>query len=304
MRSITVASGVLILAVFAQDIFSGRPFYHSGMYAVALAALLLYILLKMKRWNALIVLGAALIGVAGLASSLLAPDNATIMDAPGATAAAPDLNGSLVFPLQADSPILLRRADRADITIGDRARYIGGFILKRRPRVVAFVEARDPNGARLTITQPTGTFLSPFLLFKKVETKLAVKLPVDSFNVPAAHRVVGAYLFSAKQIAELQHVPSHANGRSAVLFDVYTDAMHHIPHATQLIFSGTSALIGGIRLGCVVSEYPAVDVVSAPYLSALWIGGILFIAGVVLVRLKISPAAEREPVDLRGGHDH
>lgn len=291
-----IATAALVLAVLAQDVFPGRAVFHTGIYGLALAALILFVALKLRalrgrspnvqRAFLLIALGAGIVGFAGIASSLLGPDNQTVVGSPGSSIPVADLNGSLQFPLAGQKDIELNRSGRQDTSIGDRPRYIGGFILARQPRLVAFVVARDLRGAHLTITQPTGTFLSPVLLFERVENKLSIRLPVDSFNLPAAHRVVGAYLFSAAQIAAFQHLPAHANGEAAVLFDVYTDAMRRIPNATRLVFSGTSEVVGDLRLGCVVTSYPAITIYSAPYLPALWLGILISIAGIVVLGLK------------------
>ncbi len=291
-----IAAGALVLAVFAQDIFPGRAFYHSGIYALTLAAMLLFVILRVRalrsrapsigRAYLLIALGAGIVGFAGIASGLLGPDNQTEVGAPGSSLPVADLNGSLQFPLASENDIELRRNGHPDTSIGGHPRYIGGFIVTREPRLVAFVEARDLLGAHLTITQPTGTFLSPVLLFEKRETKLSTPLPVDSFTLPAAHRVVGAYLFSADQIAALRHLPAHANGQAGVLFDVYTDTMRRVPNATRLVFSGTSEIVGDLRLGCAVKNYPAIAIYSAPYLPALWIGLLLCVAGSVLLTVK------------------
>ena len=93
-----------------------------------------------------------------------------------------------------------RRRSRSSVpftrrsTIGERARNSReASSCARMPRNVVYVEARDPRGNRLTITQPTGTvFLSPVLLMQHRQTIAGMDLPFDSFNVPAARRVVKA----------------------------------------------------------------------------------------------------------------
>ena len=75
-------------------------------------------------------------------------------------------------------------------------------IVQEIPRTVVAVKAFDARGNHLTITQPQGAvFLSPVLMMQHEQTISGLRVPFDSFNVPAAQRVVKALLFSPAEAA-------------------------------------------------------------------------------------------------------
>jgi hypothetical protein len=105
-----VAAALLVLASTLIEIgLPGRPIYHTGWYNVALVALAIVILIAVRRafrrttsWRSRIGLlaiaaGSGIAALAGAASGLLAPDNQTIVGAPGERIAVEAL-GTILFP--------------------------------------------------------------------------------------------------------------------------------------------------------------------------------------------------------------
>lgn len=295
-------AGALIAAaaVVVEIAVPGANVYHTGWFNVLFAALTLIVVWKaipafakasgVRAQAAVIAVafGAALCGLTGVAFGLLAPDARQIVGAPGARVRVDDLGGTLDFPLIASTaagadtaqPVILNRAGRADFEVGPRARDAGSFVLHTTDRRVAYVEARDARGGSLTITQPTGSaFLSPVLLMQQRQTIAGMDLPYDSFAVPAAHRIVKAVMFDARQAAALHEMGGIEI--PAVLFAVDDDNDRPLPHAIALAPDGQTANVGGLTLRAVVLGYPAVEVVAVPQLTAAVAGSLLVIAGIV-----------------------
>ncbi|MGB8907244.1 MAG: hypothetical protein WCC84_00705 [Candidatus Cybelea sp.] len=297
MSGLLVAALVVVGAVAFEILLPGQAVYHAGWYNVALAAVVTVALIAgrrhFRRANsprariavAAVALGAAVAGFAGIASGLLAPDNQTVIGAPGERVAVESL-GVLAFPpassdARASGSVTLVRRLGGPMAIGERARDAGSFILRTISRSVAYVEARDLRGNRLTVTQPEGAaFLSPVLLLEHRQTIAGIDLPFDSFNVPAARRVVKAVMFTPAQAAMLLHGGADA-GEPAVLFAVDDENERPLPHAIALSAGGRAARAGGLSLRAVVAGYPAVEVVAAPNLVAAVFGTLLVIAGVI-----------------------
>jgi hypothetical protein len=105
-------------------------------------------------------------------------------------------------------------------------------------------------------------------------------LPFDSFNVPAAHRVVKAVLFTSAQAAMLLHGAGRP-GESAVLFAVDDENDRPLPHAIALSAGGQTVSAGGLLLRGTVATYPSVEVVSAPNSVVTAMGTLLALAGLV-----------------------
>ncbi len=284
---------VVLAAVIAEIALPGKAVYHAGWYNVALCGLaILSILAVRKRFAAArgirrragvvaIAFGTIAAAVAGIASGLLGPDNQSVIGAPGQRVRVEGL-GTLDFPLSDASAadVTLERPLRGPLVIGPGTRNAGNFILRASPRDVVYVEARDLRGNRLTITQPTGSvFLSPVLLMEHRQTIAGMELPFDSFNVPAAQRVVKAVLFTPAQAAMLPH--NAGIGEPAVLFAVDDENDRLLPHAIALSSGGRSAKAGGLALRGRVAGYPAVDVMSAPSLIAVILSALLVAGGLI-----------------------
>src|SRR5579864_2502526 len=106
-----------------------------------------------------------LIALAGIANGLLAPAPQTIVGAPGATISAADLRGALQFSENTVNPNVVFVNGAQQTPLCGALHVLGSFEVWCEPRDVVSVQAFDASGARLTITQPSGTaFLSPVLL--------------------------------------------------------------------------------------------------------------------------------------------
>jgi hypothetical protein len=286
-----------VVAVLVELAVPGRAVYHAGWYNVGLSALVILTTAASRRRFreartprarlaiVALVVGVATTGIAGAASGLLGPDDRSFVGAPGQRIRVEGL-GALVFPLAAtelpsDARVALERLVRGPIEIDGQPRDAGNFILWTSPRAVAYVEARDALGNRLTVTQPAGSaFLSPVLLMEHRQTIAGLDLPFDSFSVPAAHRVVKAVLFTSAQAAMLLHGAGRP-GESAVLFAVDDENDRPLPHAIALSAGGQSVSAGGLLLRGTVATYPSVEVVSAPNSVVTAMGTLLALAGLV-----------------------
>lgn len=296
MIVLALAALAVAAAIIAELVFPGGAIYHYGWYNVLLAAIAVVafgagrnafrrVKSPRSRWAIVTVLaGTAIAAFAGVASGLLAPDNQTIVGAPGERVRVESL-GVLVFPVASiDAPsgaVTLERRLRGPVRIGERRRATGNFILRAVQRTVAYAEARDLRGNRLTITQPSGSvFLSPVLMMQHRQTIAGMDLPYDSFNVPAARRIVKAVLFTPEQTAMFSHGAA-ASGEAAVLFAVDDEKERPLQNAIGLSTGGHPVMLAGLSLRAVVAEYPAVEVVAAPNVAAAIVGA-LFVAGGLL----------------------
>ncbi|HVA33529.1 MAG TPA: hypothetical protein VNG31_05240 [Candidatus Baltobacteraceae bacterium] len=302
---VAVLALAVVVAVAVEIALPGRALYHSGWYNVGIVALLVVLLAAARKrfartlagWPRIAIValcfGAVVVGFAGVVSGLLAPDDQTVVGAPGQQLRVADLGGSLAFPLaSADAPsaspvtVRLERPGRSPVSIAQWPRDVGSFILKTVARTTVYVQARDLRGGHLTITQPTGiAFLSPVLLMQQRQTIAGLNLPFDSFAVPAAHRIVKAVLFSPQEAATLRgmeglEVP-------AVLFAADDESDRPLPNAIALAPDGQSVTVGGLILHAVVLSYPAVEIVAAPALVPVVIGTLLVLAGLLgMARVK------------------
>ncbi len=300
MTFFTAVSASVVAAVVLEIALPGRDAYHAGWFNVGLLALVAIVVALARSQFAqsssqlaragvvAIALGATIAGVAGVASGLLAPDSRTIVGAPGQRVRVDELGGSLAFPL-ADAEVansattgdvVLERPSRQPISIGDRGRNTGTFDLRSTSREVAYVDARDARGGRLTITQPSGSsFLSPVLLMQQRQTIAGLNVPFDSFAVPAAHRIVKAVLFTAQEADLMRAMPGGTG--PAVLFAVDDENDRPLPNAIAAVRTGATVGVGGLLLHAVVFSYPAVDVVAVPSLAAAIGGAMLLFGGLI-----------------------
>ena len=299
MRAFAVVALAVVAAVVVEIAIPGRGVYHAGWYNVGLIALaILTLVAARRRFRAAttpraraavvgLTIGTVIVAVAGVASGLFGPDDQTFVGAPGQRISVEGL-GVLSFPFAASpasgTDVTLERPLGAALAIGARARDAGSFILRGVPRDVAYVEAHDPRGGRLTVTQPLGAvFLSPVLLMQHRQNIAGLDLPFDSFNVPAARRVVKAVLFTPAQAAMLLHGRARAD-EAAVLFAVDDENERLLPHAIALSDGGSAVWAGGLLLSARVQSYPAIEVVSAPNLIATTLGTILVCGAIIGLR--------------------
>jgi hypothetical protein len=105
-------------------------------------------------------------------------------------------------------------------------------------------------------------------------------LPFDSFNVPAARRVVKAILFNAAEAAVVLRDPG-AVGQPAVLFAVDDERERPLPHAIALSAGGAAVHAGDLWLRGDVTSYPMIEVISIPNIAVVTIGTLLVLGGVL-----------------------
>jgi hypothetical protein len=298
-RAVALGSAVFGMAlVLAQDIAPSWAGFHTWQYAAALAiaavAAIGYALGARSGSDgeagtriAFAMLGAVVVIAAGIASGLLGPDTETVIRAPGTVAPLPDVGAAGFFPLadpaaiaRGDARVEIRRRDGSSLDLGPgERRFVGTTALETTPQLAAYVEARDPSGARLTITQPTNAaFLSPVLFFPERITVSGRTMPIDSFAIPALHRHAKAIYFSKAAAAVLREhgIANH----QAVLFVVDDDDGHLLPGSIGFVPSGGEATVGGIRFRVAVGTYPSLVISSVPAPLALWLGGAVFALGI------------------------
>jgi hypothetical protein len=297
------AALLVIAGVIVEIWLPGRPAYHAGWYNVALAALAIAVVVNgRKQWKAArssrlrlaifaVAFGAVATGMAGVATGLFAPDNRDVVGAPGERVRVEDV-GTLSFPIPDEGGsgavvVTLDRPLHAPLQIGARARNAGSFILRAVPRDVVGVEARDILGNRLTVTQPSGSvFLSPVLLMQARQTIAGMDVPFDSFNVPAARRVVKAILFTPAEAAVMLHDPG-APGQAAVLFAVDDENDRPLPHGIVLSTGGAAVRAAGLWLRADVTTYPKIEVIWAPNIAVVAIGTLLVLGGILRLGVNL-----------------
>ena len=303
MNAAILIAVAIVVGVFVEIAFPGRDVYHSGWYNTALIALVVLLAFRVRailrttktpraRWGILIAaLGVGVIGFAGVANGLLAPDNRTIVGAPGQQVRLDEVGGSLSFPLAQDASgvpdqVHLVRPGHAPLAVSG-VRDVGAFMLQPFPRSVIYVQAADARGNHLTVTQPTGAaFLSPVLLMQDTQPIAGMNLPYDSFAVPAAHRIVKAVLFTPQQASQL-HGFSGSPG-NAVLFAADDDSDQPLPHGIALAKDGETIALSGLVLRPLVLSYPAVEVVAVPSMIALIAGLLAILAGSALTARQVT----------------
>lgn len=295
IAALAVAAIVIALAV-AQDVYPQTPLYHTWQYALALALGLTVTLayangarrggdgVRGKRLL-LAMAGAAVAGVAGLASGLLGPDTATVVGTPGTVVPVSALGAAAFFGAadadtiaRASAGVILRRKDAGEIALGPSAhRVVGESLVYLEPRPAAYVEVYDERGAHLTVTQPTNTsFLSPVLLFRQRQRIGALDVPFDTFATPARHRVVRALYFTPGALAQFNHTNAGTT-RPGVVLTVADDAGK--PLGITLAGAGQDASIAGLRVRATLGAYPALAVAAAPPTWALVAAVVLFVLG-------------------------
>lgn len=302
-----LACAVVILTVAFEIAVPGASVYHAGWFNVALIAVGAFAIASARgayarsqtatrrAGIAAAILGVALATLAGAASGLLAPDNRTLVGAPGQSVRVDDLGGTLEFPAAdvssgaAASVFLQRRG--SPLAIGPRGRNVGTFVLHPQARTVVLVEARDARGGRLTVTQPSGSaFLSPVLLMQQRQTIAGFDVPVDSFAVPAAHRLVRVVLFDAEEAAMMRGLQGGTG--PALLFAVDDESDRPLPHGVDAARSGASIAIGGLLLRATVFSYPAIEIVATPSLAVTILAAALVLVG-LLARLEVASGSEQ-----------
>ncbi len=228
---IVVLAAACIAAVVLQDVAPGKWWFHSGSYALVLAALAALLLWRLKKRSRLpdaslkplfcVTASATLVTLLGLAAGLLGPDTQTYAAAPGATIPVNEPSGSLAFPFltgprsNAQAVRFAAGGGRSFEIVEGRRRYSGAYVMWSEPHSVAVLSAADTSGRRLTITQPANaSFLSPVLLFSQTAKIGGRNLPVDSFSLPAVQRVVKVVFFPPATLSQIQNRSAAASSAS------------------------------------------------------------------------------------------
>jgi len=295
--SAAVCAAFAAALALAQLLQPGLPLYHGWQYALALALLLTVALTyvvpaargrdgRPGRPLALALGGLCLAGAGGLASGLLGPDTTAIAGTPGTVVPIPALGVAAFFPAASAADVaaggasvaLRRRGAPERVVSPDGNADLGESVVFLRQRPAAFVEAYDGRGGRLTVTQPAATaFLSPVLLFRERQRIGSVDVPLDTFAVPALHRVVHALYFTPADLAAFGHAGLAASSPALVL-SAADDAGR--PLGIALAPSGRTVDIAGMRVRAGVGTYPVLEVASAPSPWLLYPAALLFVAGV------------------------
>jgi len=295
IAAVAVAAIVIALAV-AQDLYPQTPLYHTWQYALALAIGLTVTLAYANgarrggegvagKRLLLAMAGAAVAGVAGLASGLLGPDTVSVAGTPGTVVPVPALGAAAFFgAADADTiargaaGVILRRKGASEIALDPPAhRVMGESLVYLEPHPAAYVDAFDEHGAHLTITQPTNmSFLSPVLLFRQRQRIGALDVPFDTFATPALHRVVRALYFTPHDLAEFNR-SNDGMKQPALVLTVADDTGK--PLGIKLAGAGQDVTIAGIRVRATLGAYPALAVAAAPPTWALVAGVALFVLG-------------------------
>jgi len=302
---------VAIALVLAQDLVPATPLYHTWQYALALTIALVVMLAYAngaRRGNdgvagkrlLLALAGAVIADLAGLAAGLLGPDTAGVSGTPGTVVPVPAVGAAAFFaPADANaiargtSGVTLRRRNAPEIVLSGSARCLAGeslFYLEAHP--AAYVDVSDERGAHLTVTQPTNaSFLSPVLLFTERQRIGELDVPLDTFAVPARHRVVHALYFTPHDLAQFPHASVNGvdTSKPALILTASDDAGK--PLGIALAPSGAGVALAGLRVRAAIGTYPALAIAAAPATWALVLGGVLFCAGIGWSMLRPRGAA-------------
>ena len=282
-RATAIAFALLaIVLTLAQDVFPARDWYHAWQYTAILAIAIVVMVAHLWRaWRgrdgangkriAVALAGATAGAVAGLRSGLIGPDDVTIVGTPGTVTPVPDLAAAAFFAPadpqslpRGDATVTLRRRNASDVSVGPRPVPVGLWVAFTQSRPAAFVEVRDGRGERLTITQPNNpSFLSPVMLFRQSQEIHGRQFPLDTFAVPALHRVVRILYFSPADLAAFPRDPAVAAPKEAgAILSVADDA--GAQHGITMALSGRTAAIAGLHVTVTLGTYPILQLASAP----------------------------------------
>jgi hypothetical protein len=313
-RLTAVALALLAIALtVAQDVAPARDWYHGWQYITLLA--LAIVMMAGYAWSAragadgvagrrlaLAMCGAIATAGAGLLSGLIGPDTVTVVGTPGTVTPIPDLGVAAFFgpadPAtlgRGDATVLLRRRNADPLVVGTQPTPVGLSVLELQQKPAAYVVVRDPHGNRLTVTQPNNpSFLSPVMLFRAQQQIRDKTFPMDTFAVPAAHRVVRVLYFSAADLAAFNHGLA-GGGRAGAILSVADDAGNS--RGLTIAGSGVPVGVGGLEVTVSLGTYPVLVIASAPQPIVTLAGIAIFLAGCawMLAAPRRSAAAKAVP---------
>ena len=313
-RATALSLAVLAIALtVAQDVVPARDWYHSWQY-IAILALAIVVMIgygwtartgsdgRAGRRLALAMAGAIAVAIAGLLSGLIGPDTVTVVGTPGTVTPVPDLGVAAFFPAadaaslaRGDATVLLRRRGDDPLEVGARPLPFDLSVLFTENRPAAFVVVRDLAGNRLTVTQPNNpSFLSPVMLFRQSQPIRDKTFPMDTFAVPAAHRIVRILYFSAADLAAFRHGLPGPAGDGAVL-SVADDAGN--ARGLTIAPSGRESVVDTLRVTATLGRYPVLLIASGPQPAVVVAGLIVFLFGCAWAVLRPNPrTTASEPI--------
>jgi hypothetical protein len=292
--AILVALAAIALTL-AQDVRPGLDVYHTWQYAAVLTIAMIVLVSyawgawtgddgPAGRWTALGIAGALAVAGGGLLAGLIGPDTLTVSGSPGTVTPVPDLGAAAFFGpadeqtiARGDAAVTLRRKDAEALSIPPGGRlYLDTSILYLAARPAAYIVARDADGNRLTVTQPTNpTFLSPVLLFPQSQPLRDKTYPLDTFATPGIHRIVRALYFSADDAQTFNHLGVH---QPALVLSVSDDAGKSV--GLTIVPSGREMTVGDLHVTATLGTYPQLIAASAPPPALLVVGLLVFVVGV------------------------
>ena len=317
MTAVAFAMLAIALTVI-QDVLPARDWYHGWQYITILAIAIVYMVLYAWRvWRqhlpeqrvALAIIGAIVVATAGLLSGLIGPDTVTVVGTPGTVTPVVDLNAAAFFPVadaqsvaRGDAEVTLRSRGAGAAPIGTHPVPIGLSVVFTQARPAAYIVARDASGNRLTVTQPSNpAFLSPVMLFRQNQDIHGRSFPLDTFAVPALHRVVRVLFFSPADLAAFRHDASvPVSAEPGAILSVSDDA--GAQQGLTMARSGVETAVGGMRITATLGTYPVLQLASAPQPFALIAGSVLFLGALLwsFTRVAGGPAAAPEGTAVPG----
>lgn len=307
-----VLSGCALLWALLAYVLAQTAFIHTQTYAVVLVIVLFVmvrmVVMQLKAGTALIapreetiaLAGVSLASVAALLCCLLAPETVHLAGAPGKSIAIADHGVTVQFPLTASAlndlnnlHVQLRVSAERTIDVGARMPSIlGDMMLTLHPKAVATIETRGLGGNVLTMTQPTGdAFLSPILFFPKVTSIAGLKLPSDTFAVPARNRTVRAFLVT-KSLMQDARVARMSKSQPGVLFSVDDANGKPVGHAIGFAADGLPQQLADLVLTPKIGLFPDVAVSSVPSPIPMLIGIVAYFFGGAVLWYRLREQAQ------------
>jgi hypothetical protein len=287
VRAGAPALALAIVTAAAAAVFEARPFleiFHVWVFAAAatLAALVLLIQgiagLKPRRgpegFAAVGALGGALLaGSMVIAAFLVGPPHVVpgvpgqlFPVGPGAVINYPEVAALDLADGTAPTGVEISSgAGQTRVAAGDMVR-LGAYVFTARLGPIAYVSARSPKGAPVTITQPNGaTFVSPFLLFPIARGAQRA----DMFAAPALHRTI--------QVVYYDGLPERGITAPFVLLQVAEENGGVVSQGVTV--SGKPFHAKGVTLTFALGTYPVVSVGSAPAAAPFYAGLLILAIG-------------------------
>ncbi len=312
--TVAIVAVLAIALTLVQDVLPARDWYHGWQYATVMAMAIVFMAAHVFRvWRgresgkrfALAIAGAIAVAITGLLSGLIGPDTVTVIGTPGTVTPVPDLGAAAFFATadpaslaRGDARVTLRSRTASERSIGTQPVPIGLSVVFTSTRPAAYVEAHDAHGNRLTVTQPNNpSFLSPVMLFRQSQDIHGRTFPLDTFALPAVHRVVRILYFSPADLASFRH-DLGVNDQPGAILSVTDDA--GAQQGLTMAISGRETLIGGVRILVTLGSYPVLNVASAPQ-PFVMIGGIVVFVGALLWSLAGARPPQPVPATAQPG---